>query len=136
MVEKLKEFLDKSKVLQNDKDSAELQHKKGKLTAKERLKYLLDADSFVELGAFVELQRKELETKKKVRDGVVTGYGTINKRAVYVYAQDFSFMGGSMGEMHNRKIAQKNLNHVKAFFFIVCNKMGYSAFFVMGHCTA
>lgn len=106
MGEKLKEFLNKSKELQNDKDAAELQHKKGKLTAKERLKYLLDEDSFVELDAFAELQSKELEAKKKSGDGVIAGYGTISKRPVCVYAQDFSFMGGSMGEMHNRKISR------------------------------
>ena len=105
MGEKLKEFLEKSKELQNDKDAAELQHKKGKLTAKERLKYLLDDESFVELDAFAELHSKELEAKKKPRDGVIVGYGAISKRAVYVYAQDFSFIGGSMGEMHNKKIA-------------------------------
>ena len=105
MGEKLKEFLDKGKELQNDKDAAELQHKKGKLTAKERLRYLLDVDSFIELDAFAELQSKELEAKKRHRDGVITCYGTINKRHVYIYAQDFSFMGGSMGEMHNKKIA-------------------------------
>ena len=105
MGEKLKEFIDKNKELQNDKQAAELQHKKGKLTAQERLKYLLDNDSFVELNAFAELQSKELEAKKKARDGVITGYGTINKRPVYVYAQDFSFIGGSMGETHNKKIA-------------------------------
>ncbi len=102
---KLKEFLDINKELQNDKDAAELQHKRGKLTAKERLKYLLDDDSFVELDAFVELQSKELEARKRARDGVIVCYGTINKKPVYVYAQDFSFMGGSMGEMHNKKIA-------------------------------
>lgn len=100
---KLKEFLDKSKEIQNDKAAADVQHKKGKLTARERLKYLLDADSFTELDLFVEL--RDIESKKKSGDGVVTGHGTINKRPVYVYAQDFSFMGGSMGEMHNRKIA-------------------------------
>ena len=105
MGEKLKEFIVKSKELLNDKQAAELQHKKGKLTARERLKYLLDADSFIELDIFAEHQSKELEAKKKAGDGVITGYGTISKRAVYVYAQDFSFMGGSMGEMHNKKIA-------------------------------
>lgn len=102
---KIKEFLDKNKEIQNDRQSAGLQHKKGKLTARERLRYLLDADSFVELDTFAETQSKELEAKKKAGDGVVTGYGMINKRPVYVYAQDFSFMGGSMGEMHNKKIA-------------------------------
>ncbi len=102
---KVREFLDKDKELQNDKASAEVQHKKGKLTARERLKYLLDGDSFIELDAFAELQSKELETKKRAGDGVIACYGTINKRPVYVYAQDFSFMGGSMGEVHNKKIA-------------------------------
>ena len=100
---KLKEFLEKSKELENDKQAAELQHKKGKLTAKERLKYLLDDSSFIELDAFAEPQSKEI-VKKKAGDGVITGYGTINKRPVYIYAQDFSFMGGSMGEIHNKKI--------------------------------
>ena len=101
---KLKEFLGIKKELHNDKNAAEMQHKKGKLTARERLKYLLDADSFTELDAFAELQSKELEARKHVGDGVVIGYGAINKRAVYIYAQDFSFMGGSMGEIHNKKI--------------------------------
>ena len=103
--EKIKEFLRIGKELKNDKSAAELQHKKGKLTARERLKYLLDADSFVELEAFAELQIKELEAKKIAGDGVIIGYGTISKRPVYVYAQNFSFMGGSMGEIHNKKIA-------------------------------
>lgn len=101
---KLKEFLEKSKELQNGRQAAELQHKKGKLTARERLKYLLDDNSFIELDAFAEHQSKQLE-KKNAGDGVITGHGSINKKPVYVYAQDFSFMGGSMGEMHNRKIA-------------------------------
>ncbi|MEK6827885.1 MAG: acyl-CoA carboxylase subunit beta, partial [Nanoarchaeota archaeon] len=102
---KLRDFIDNNKELFNDKAAAELQHKKGKLTARERLNYLLDAGSFVELDAFAELQSKELEAKKRSGDGVITGYGAINKRAVYVYAQDFSFMGGSMGETHNNKIS-------------------------------
>ena len=101
---KLKEFLDKRKELLNDKQAAKLQHKKGKLTTKERLDYLLDVNSFVELDAFAELQSRELEAKKKAGDGVHIGYGAVNKRPVYVYAQDFSFMGGSMGEIHNKKI--------------------------------
>ena len=100
----LKEFLDRKKAVINDKDASELQHKKGKLTARERLAYLLDKESFVELDAFAEHNSKDLE-KKKTGDGVVVGYGKISKKPVYVYAQDFSFMGGSMGEMHNKKIA-------------------------------
>ncbi len=101
---KVKEFLGRKKAVLNDKDAAEMQHKKGKLTARERLKYLLDENSFMELDAFAELQSKDLEAKKKAGDGVITGHGTISKKPVYVYAQDFSFMGGSMGEMHNKKI--------------------------------
>ena len=102
---KFKEFLDKQKSIHDDKSAAEIQHKKGKLTARERLKYLLDADSFVELDAFAEHHSAELN-KKKSGDGVVTGCGKINKKNVCVYAQDFSFVGGSMGEMHNKKIAR------------------------------
>lgn len=105
MGDKLKQFLDKKKELLNNKQAADLQNKKGKLTARQRLDYLLDSGSFVELDAFAELHSKELEHKKRAGDGVITGYGSINKRPVYVYAQDFSFMGGSMGEMHNKKIA-------------------------------
>ena len=47
-----------------------------------------------------------LQDKKKARDGIIVGYGTINKRQVFVYAQDFTFMGGSMGDMHNKKMAK------------------------------
>ena len=101
---KIKDFLDNHKSILDDKPAAELQHKKGKLTARERLAYLLDKDSFTELDAFAEHHSKDLE-KRKAGDGVITGYGRISKRPVYVYAQDFSFMGGSMGEMHNKKIA-------------------------------
>ena len=101
---KIKDFLERHKSILDDNAAAKMQHKKGKLTARERLKYLLDPDSFVELCAFVEHQSKDLE-KRKAGDGVIIGYGKINKKPVYVYAQDFSFMGGSMGEMHNKKIA-------------------------------
>ncbi|MDP7180743.1 MAG: acyl-CoA carboxylase subunit beta [Candidatus Woesearchaeota archaeon] len=89
-----------------DKDAVKIQHKKGKLTASERIELLLDSDSFMEIGTFVELDSdEELNKKAKGRDGVITGYGTINKRKVFVYAQDFTFMGGSMGEQHTKKIA-------------------------------
>lgn len=100
----LKEFLDRKKAVLNDKGASELQHKKGRLTARERLDYLLDKESFMELDAFAEHNSNDVE-KKKTGDGVIIGYGKISKRPVYVYAQDFSFMGGSMGEMHNKKIA-------------------------------
>ncbi|MEK6943222.1 MAG: acyl-CoA carboxylase subunit beta [Nanoarchaeota archaeon] len=102
---KMSGFLDRKKELLNDKAAAEIQHKKGKLTARERLNYLLDEDSFTELEAFTELHSKDIEAKKKAGDGIIVGHGKISKKPVYVYAQDFSFMGGSMGEMHNKKIS-------------------------------
>src|SRR3989338_3082737 len=96
----------KEKALEPDREAVKMQHDKGKLTAMERISLLLDENSFIELDRFAESQNKEIENKKKPRDGVITGYGTISKRPVYIYAQDFTFMGGSMGEMHNKKIAK------------------------------
>ncbi|MBL7054970.1 acyl-CoA carboxylase subunit beta [Candidatus Woesearchaeota archaeon] len=89
-----------------DKEAVKIQHKKGKLTAMERLNLLLDKNSFTELEKFTELKSHNynLQEKKRSRDGVIVGYGTVNQRPVYIYAQDFTFMGGSMGEMHNKKI--------------------------------
>lgn len=78
------------------------QHDSGKLTARERLNYLLDQGSFVELDAFVESRYDA----KAPGDGVVTGYGMIDGRLVYVFAQDFTVVGGSLGEMHAKKICK------------------------------
>ncbi len=80
----------------------------GKLTARERIEYLLDPNSFVELGAFVEHRATALgmDKTKAPADGVVTGFGTINGRLVFVASQDFSVLGGSVGEMHAAKIAR------------------------------
>ncbi len=105
---KLKEFNKKKEALKVDKELIKKQHAKGKLTAEERIKLLLDEDSFTEIDEFVELKSHDfnLQDKKRARDGVIIGYGTVNKRKVCVYAQDFTFMGGSMGEMHNKKIAK------------------------------
>lgn len=83
-------------------------HEQGKLTVYERLSLLLDSDSFTPIGRYV-LHRATgfgMESKKAYGDGVVAGLGTINGRRVAVYAQDFSFMGGSVGEMHASKIAR------------------------------
>ncbi len=84
----------------------EKQHQKGKLTARERIELLLDIDSFVELDALVEARFNDLTLDKKryPGDAVITGFGKINKRQVYVYSQDFSKIGGSLGEMHGQKI--------------------------------
>ena len=81
------------------------QHSKGKLTARERLALLLDADSFVELEPFVT-QQNDPKDKIFMGDGVVTGYGKVDNRLVYVYAQDFTVQGGALGEMHSRKICR------------------------------
>ncbi len=82
------------------------QHEKGKLTARERLEVLLDEGSFVELGMFVRHQSHDfgLENDRPAGDGVVTGFGTIDGRLVYVFSQDFTVFGGSLGEAHARKI--------------------------------
>jgi len=90
-----------------DKEAIKKQHQKGKLTARERIDLLLDKGSFTELDALVELKSTnyDLQQKKRAGDGVVIGYGKINGRQVCVFAQDFTFMGGSMGEMHNKKIS-------------------------------
>jgi len=89
------------------KEKTEAQHKKGKLTARERINYLLDRNSFVEFGLFVKGRGNEfgMEKNDPPYDGVVTGFGKIDGRTVYVYAHDATVMGGSQGEMHSRKIA-------------------------------
>ncbi len=84
------------------------QHKKGKLTARERIHFLLDEGSFEEIGMFVTHRSQEfgLEKQKFLGDGVVTGYGTISGRMVYVFAQDFTVFGGSLAEAHAEKICR------------------------------
>ncbi len=84
------------------------QHEKGKLTARERIEKLLDPGSFVEIGMFAESRATDfgMDKKRFPGDGVVTGYGTINGRLVFVYAQDFTVLGGSLGEMHAAKICR------------------------------
>lgn len=84
------------------------QHEKGKLTARERIHKLLDKDSFVEIDPFVEHRCYDfgMEKQKYPGEGVVTGYGTIDGRLVYVYAQDFTVLGGSLGEYHAKKITK------------------------------
>lgn len=86
----------------------ESQHGKGKLTARERLDYLLDKGSFEEIGAFVKHRSTDFGLDKQhfLGDGVVTGYGTINGRLVYVYSQDFTVFGGSLSETHAEKICK------------------------------
>lgn len=86
----------------------EKQHEKGKQTARERLDLLFDSGTFVELDTFVEHRATELgmEEKKAVGDAVITGYGQVEGRLIYAFAQDFTVLGGSLGEMHAKKITK------------------------------
>ncbi len=87
-------------------DRVARQHARGKLTARERVTLLVDPDSFHELLPFVTHQGNDLGIGGEPipGDGVITGYGQVNGRIVYVYAQDFTVYGGTVGEMHSRKI--------------------------------
>ena len=89
-------------------DRIEDQHKKGKQTARERLEKFLDPGSFVEVGTFVQGNLEDASTLDipLPGEGVVTGYGTVNGRLVYLFAQDFTVSGGSLGEMHAAKICR------------------------------
>ncbi len=84
------------------------QHKKGKLTARERIHFLLDEGSFEEIGMFVTHRCNDFGMDKQIvpGDGVVTGYGTVHGRLVYVFSQDFTVFGGSLSETHAEKICK------------------------------
>lgn len=108
--EKIKQLNEKKAMLElgGGTASIEKQHQSGKMTARERLKSLFDEGSFVEMDTFVETRGIDFEMQKKKipGDGVVTGYGTVNGRLVYASAQDFTVIGGSLGEMHAKKITK------------------------------
>ncbi|WP_282121897.1 acyl-CoA carboxylase subunit beta [Algibacter mikhailovii] len=84
------------------------QHDKKKLTARERVAYLMDEGSFEEIGALVTHRTTDFGMDKQVfyGDGVITGYGTVNGRLIYVYAQDFTVFGGALSETHAEKICK------------------------------
>ena len=84
------------------------QHGKGKLTARERIELLMDDGSFEEFDMFVEHRSTDfgMEKTKIPGDGVVTGWGTINGRVIYVFAKDFTVFGGSLSETHAKKITK------------------------------
>jgi propionyl-CoA carboxylase beta chain len=86
----------------------EAQHRRGKLTARERIELLLDPGSFEEWGVFVEHRSHDfgIDEHKIPGDGVITGYGTINGRLVFVFSQDFTVFGGSLSEAHAEKICR------------------------------
>ncbi|MFQ5758398.1 MAG: acyl-CoA carboxylase subunit beta [Candidatus Bathyarchaeia archaeon] len=106
-IEKLRELREESK-LGGGKERIEAQHKKGKLTARERIDMLLDPGSFVELDPLVIHRCTDfgMDKKKILGDGVVTGYGTIDGRLVFVFSQDFTVFGGSLGEMFAKKVCK------------------------------
>ena len=87
-------------------EKVDAQHSKGKLTARERIDLLLDEGSFVELDKYVTHRHDESERKKFFGDGVITGFGKINGRKIFVYAYDFTILGGSLGEMASKKIVK------------------------------
>lgn len=93
----------------------EKQHESGKLTARERMLLLFDENTFVELDAFVKHRCTNfgMETVDAPAEGVVTGYGYVDGRLVYAYAQDFTVVGGSLGEMHANKICKVLDNAMK-----------------------
>ena len=84
------------------------QHANKKLTARERIDYLMDEGSFEEIGMFVTHRTTDFGMEKELYygDGVITGYGTINTRLVYIFAQDFTVFGGSLSETHAEKICK------------------------------
>src|SRR6478609_11064871 len=86
----------------------EAQHARGKLTARERIELLLDKGSFEEFDMFVEHRAIEfgMDKTKIPGDGVVTGWGTVNGRTVFVFAKDFTVFGGSLSETHAQKITK------------------------------
>ncbi|MDI3534266.1 MAG: methylmalonyl-CoA decarboxylase subunit alpha, partial [Thermosediminibacterales bacterium] len=108
--EKINELYERRKKIEQGggQKRIEKQHKSGKLTARERLEKLLDEGSFKEIDAFVTHRSTDLGMDKVEApgEGVVTGYGTINGKLVFVYAQDFTVIGGSLGEMHAAKICK------------------------------
>ncbi|HZT35582.1 MAG TPA: acyl-CoA carboxylase subunit beta [Nitrososphaera sp.] len=88
------------------KERVEAQHSKGKLTARERIDLLLDEDSFVEIDKYVTHRGEDPSVGKFYGDGAVTGFGTVDGRQIFVFAYDFTVLGGSLGEMTGKKIAK------------------------------
>ncbi|MEA3496129.1 MAG: acyl-CoA carboxylase subunit beta, partial [Bacteroidota bacterium] len=110
MTDKIKKLEEQRKeaLLGGGQKRIDVQHNKGKLTARERLHFLLDEGSFQEMGMFVKHRSKEfgLEKQRPLGDGVITGYGTVNGRLVYVFSQDFTVFGGSLAEKYAEKIVK------------------------------
>ncbi len=107
--DKINELYDKRRLaeLGGGDERIAKQHAKGKMTARERIDYLLDDGSFVELNTFIEHRTTDFGMDQSIArgEGVVTGYGKIEGKPVYLFAQDFTVYGGALGEMHGNKIA-------------------------------
>ncbi|EIJ78787.1 carboxyl transferase [Bacillus methanolicus PB1] len=107
--EKINELYDRRREVEmgGGDEKIERQHEKGKLTARERIDLLVDPGTFVELNPFIEHRSTDfgLDKQKGPGDGVVTGYGKVNGRPVFLFSQDFTVFGGALGEMHAKKIA-------------------------------
>ena len=103
----LSEKIEAAKLL-GGKERIERQHKQGKLTARERIELLLDPNSFTETDMFVTHRSTDfgMEKRKIIGDGVVTGYGTIDGRLVFIFSQDFTAWGGALGEMFALKVCK------------------------------
>jgi len=106
-IQRLRELRSRS-LLGGGPERIEAQHKKGRLTARERIDLLLDKGSFRETDAFVQHRTHDfdLDKQKHLSDSVITGWGTIEDRLVYVFSQDFTVFGGSLGEVHAEKICK------------------------------
>jgi propionyl-CoA carboxylase beta chain len=109
MYDKINELYDKKRTIEMGGGDVriEKQHAKGKLTARERIDLLLDEGTFVEINPFVQHRTVDfgMAGLEGPGDGVVTGYGKVNGRPVYLFSQDFTVFGGALGEMHANKIA-------------------------------
>jgi len=103
--EKIKKLEKKLKELEKP-DLIEKQHQKGKLTARERINLLLDPETFVEIDPFVESRFDLMGKEKFPGDAVISGFGKINGRQVFIFSQDFSKLGGTLGEAHGKKIVK------------------------------
>ncbi|NIK12378.1 acyl-CoA carboxylase subunit beta [Alkalibacillus almallahensis] len=109
MFDKINELYDKRRKVElgGGDEKIQKQRDKGKMTARERIEYLVDEGSFVELNPFMEHRVTDfgMDGKEVPGEGVVTGFATVNDRPIYLFAQDFTVYGGALGEMHGKKIA-------------------------------
>lgn len=110
LFDKINELHEKRKLVKlgGGIESIQRQHKKGKKTARERIHYLLDEGTFIELNPFIKPGTTDDGMKQDTNrgEGVVTGYGEINRKPVFLFAQDFTIVGGTLGAMHANKIAK------------------------------